>query len=223
MILDRTRIYQINLDHRTDRWDECIRNHQAMGFQDGDIRRVSACIDAQFGLIGCTKSHIKAMTEFFITENAEYCLVLEDDFDFLIPRQELEARLDLVAQKAPDFDVIMLSGTHVLSLGVGLPLVEKVMDAQSACAYLLKRDYVPKLLACFLNSARKLEIYREHTAARGAFTYWYGLDMMWKHLQREDKWYIFNPVLGVQRPSFSDIEGKHTDYSNAFRHPSTQG
>mgnify|MGYP001811514618 CR=1 FL=1 len=127
-----------------------------MGFQDGDIRRVSACIDAQFGLIGCTKSHIKAMTEFFITENAEYCLVLEDDFDFL-------------------------------------------------------------------NSARKLEIYREHTAARGAFTYWYGLDMMWKHLQREDKWYIFNPVLGVQRPSFSDIEGKHTDYSNAFRHPSTQG
>jgi len=39
------------------------------------------------------------------------------------------------------------------------------------------------------------------------------MDIYWKQLQKTDKWYITNPVLGYQRMSYSDIEKRITDYN----------
>jgi hypothetical protein len=40
----------------------------------------------------------------------------------------------------------------------------------------------------------------------------FAIDQAWKALQRRDRWYIFSPAFGRQRPSFSDIEQRDVDY-----------
>ena len=38
-------------------------------------------------------------------------------------------------------------------------------------------------------------------------------DQVWKSLQKDDKWYIFNTRLGRQRKSFSDLSGQIENYN----------
>jgi hypothetical protein len=38
------------------------------------------------------------------------------------------------------------------------------------------------------------------------------VDQYWKRLQPQSNWYIFEPKLGKQRASFSDIEDTAVDY-----------
>lgn len=220
-MLENTILYQINLDRRTDRWAECQANHQAMGFAPGEIRRISAVPDENFGLVGCTRSHIKAMTEFFVQERAEYGLFLEDDFDFVMPKTEIQQKLQELQQRGLDFDVILLAGTHAISLNVGMPHVEKLMDARSCCAYLIRRSYISTLVPCFMDSVSDLERYR-YASPREAFVHWFALDMVWRNLQKKHKWFIFHPMAGYQRPSYSDLENRHTDYTNLFKLADTQ-
>jgi len=40
----------------------------------------------------------------------------------------------------------------------------------------------------------------------------YAIDMIWKKLQPESKWYHFINCLGVQREDYSDIENKVVNY-----------
>ena len=40
----------------------------------------------------------------------------------------------------------------------------------------------------------------------------YSNDEAWKLLQEKDKWFVFNPRLGKQRPGYSDNEKKFIDY-----------
>jgi hypothetical protein len=39
-------------------------------------------------------------------------------------------------------------------------------------------------------------------------------DRYWNRLQKRDNWYIVMPQMCMQRPSFSDIERRHVDYTN---------
>lgn len=215
-MLERTRLYQINLDRRTDRWAECLANHKTMGFEDGLIRRVSACAEPEFGALGCAKSHIKVLTEFFLTETAEFCVVLEDDFDFLMNRDVLALKVETALKRGLDFNVLMLSGTYAKSFPIGLPSIERVLEAQTTCGYIVHRAYVPTLVHCFMKAAHRLDQFRASTP-RSQILEWFAIDSAWKVLQKEDKWFIFNPVAGLQRPSYSDIEERHTDYATFFR------
>lgn len=83
------RIYAINLDHRSDRWQTLQANALAHGLAPQAIRRWSAVADPDFGALGCAKSHVAALAHFLTADDAPYALVLEDDFEFVRPFGEL--------------------------------------------------------------------------------------------------------------------------------------
>ena len=205
------RIYCINLDRRADRWAECQANYQSQGLSPAAVQRVSAVEDADFGALGCAKSHVFTLSRFLTQESVPYCLIVEDDFDLVRPFSELVDCFNRLASERVDWDALLLMGTSVIASPRQEPGIARVIEAQSAAGYLVSRRYAPALLACFAESIPLLETLRgiqpRHFAVSRLAT-----DQAWKRLQRRDRWYIFTPTIGRQRPSFSDIEQRDVNY-----------
>lgn len=205
------KVYTINLDHRADRWREACANYAAHGLDPRAVQRFAAVADSGFGALGCAKSHVAALADFLCRSSEAYCLVLEDDFDFVRPFGDCVAGFDQLARQRLEWDVLMLMGTQVLAGPAGDGGFARVLEAQSAAAYLVSRRYAARLLGCFAGSVPQMEALaapglRPFAVSRLA------IDQAWKPLQRRDRWYIFSPAIGHQRPSFSDIEQRHVDY-----------
>ncbi len=110
-----------------------------------------------------------------------------------------------------DWDTLLLMGTSVVAHGVQAPGLARVQEAQSAAAYLVSRRYAATLLGCFADSIAQMEVLRS-PGLRAYTTSRLAIDQVWKPLQRRDRWYIFSPAFGHQRPSFSDIEQREVNY-----------
>ena len=213
-MIERFRICQINLDNRIDRWQQCLSNHKAAGFE-GLVERISACRVEEMGSLGCAYSHVKCLSDFFVDNGAEYLMLLEDDFDFSISKIELESRLESIQAVGLDWDVLVLAASDARILGGPLPWLARVFESLSTPGYIVARHYVPKLMQCFVDAAVNMNSYRGFSP-RPFFTSRFAIDVAWHQLQHVDKWYIFNPVVGFQRPSYSDIEGTFVDYQTMF-------
>ena len=205
------KIYCINLDRRSDRWSECQANYESMGLSTAAVRRVPAVEDTDFGALGCAKSHVSVLSHFLTQESAPYCLVLEDDFDLVRPFSELVDSFNRLASERIDWDALLLVGTSVIAGARQEPGIARVIESQCTAGYLVNRRYAPALLACFAESIPLLESLRglqpRHLAVSRL-----AIDVAWKRLQRRDRWHIFTPSMGRQRPSFSDIEQRVVNY-----------
>jgi glycosyl transferase, family 25 len=205
--------YCINLDHRADRWEEASRNYEAFGVPTGSVTRWSAVADNQFGACGCAKSHVAALAHFLTQESAPWCLILEDDFDFVRPWGEfVESFNKLVAEKV-EWDALLLMGTAAIAYEPLACGFARIFEARSAAAYMVTRKYAATLLGCFAEAVPHLEAMRE-IGNRDFVTMRFAIDMVWQRLQRRDRWFIGTPTFGRQRPSFSDIEQRHVNYDN---------
>lgn len=204
-------IHCINLDRRADRWAQCQANYEAMGLSPAAVRRVSAVEDADFGALGCAKSHVAVLSHFLTRETAPYCLVLEDDFDLIRPFSELVDDFNRLATERVDWDALLLVGTSVIAGARQEPGIARVVESQCTAGYLVGRRYAPALLACFAESIPLLENLRQLQPRHLAVSR-LAIDVAWKRLQRRDRWYIFTPSMGRQRPSFSDIEQRVVNY-----------
>ena len=205
------RIYCINLDRRGDRWVECQANYESMGLSPTAVRRVAAVEDADFGALGCAKSHVSVLSHFLTQEAAPYCLVLEDDFDLIRPFSELVDSFNGLATERIDWDALLLVGTSVIAGPAQTPGIARAVESQCTAGYLVNRRYAPTLLACFAESIPLLENLRKLQPRHFAVSR-LAIDVAWKRLQRRDRWYIFSPSMGRQRPSFSDIEQRVVNY-----------
>jgi hypothetical protein len=205
--------YCLNLEKRSDRVEECLRNRAEFGFPEGMIGFWKAVLDSDFGAIGAGKSHIAALTDFFLHGTSPYCMVLEDDFDFLRPAADLFEVMLRIKASGLRWDVLLLTGNDVIPFEQpqAAPFLLRVLEAQSGAGYIVNRPYLPTLLACFLETVAQLERFRGFNP-RKAVVQRFALDIAWKNLQRRDHWYIVNPSFGHQRPSHSDIEGDFRDY-----------
>lgn len=205
------KIYVLNLDKRADRWAAMQATCTAQGLNPAALQRLSAVEDAGFGALGCAKSHLAALSHFITHESAPYCLVLEDDFELVRPWGEFVTAFNGLAAERIDWDALMLMGTAVLALPPRAPGVARVIEAQSGAAYLLPRRYVPAVMACFAETIVQMETMRPLTP-RHPLNARLAIDQAWKPLQRRDRWFIFSPAFGRQRPSFSDIEQRDVNY-----------
>ena len=206
-------IYCINLDSRPDRWQEALSSYAQAGVPMERIIRVPATIDSQFGALGCTKSHVRAVCDFLTCQDTQYALILEDDFDFLRSWQELMQTIDQMTTERIDWDVVLLTGTATLAIPTALPDVRRALESQSAAGYLIRRNYAPEILSCYAETIPHMEFFR-HVEPKTWTTSRLAIDMVWKTLQRKDRWFIPTPAFGHQRPSFSDIEKQFADYSD---------
>jgi glycosyl transferase family 25 len=190
------KVVYINLAHRTDRKEE-VEAELLKVFPSEKIVRFDA-IKHEKGGIGCTLSHA-AVLEMAIENNWKNVLIVEDDLQWTSFEKGVEILEKLVKNT---FDVILLSG-HGVSYN---KQTYKLNIAYAQTAILVNNHYFQTLMNNYKEGVEILKTNYNNGNYRG--------DRYWNRLQKRDNWYIVMPQMCMQRPSFSDIERRHVDYTN---------
>lgn len=200
-------ILYINLDHRSDRMEHVLQEIKKIDPTLSKSHRISAEYVPDHGALGATRSHIKAFQLFMKHPEWKNCLILEDDFTFVSHSvEEVNQQILDLFQGCPMYDVLMLShGLWMFSSEpTSSPLINRILCAQTASGYILHRDYLPTLLHNFQESCENLE--------KNGRSSWGCLDMHWKRLQPQGKWFAYHTRIGYQYESYSDIEKYVANY-----------
>ena len=193
-------IYYINLKKREDRKQEFLDNFPSI--DESKITRINAHYYPENGAVGCLMSHINALNKALQDNKGENILICEDDF-YIKDMNYCNKMLDLLFQKIPKWDVVMLGQNtiHSEDTGIETSMNEKIIqikNSQTTSGYLIKKDYIPRLLKIYENDMNNY-------LKTGEWGNYY-VDQSWKVLQSTDNWFSFSPTVAVQRPSYSDIE-----------------
>lgn len=213
--------YVINLDEREDRWNQTQKELDSVKWgSDQTIERFSAT-KASPGWLGCTKSHLAVLEAHMSGPHAtEFCLVLEDDIQFLdSDKMSTGACREALAAAREHVDtVVLLSATHQKLFPQAKPgpggLVVP-MQSQSGAAYLVAPTYVPVLARYWRWRLDKITAKTAPEILPFLAPYHIN-DVTWWLLMQRDGWWSLPTSLVTQRPGYSDIEETHTDYSSQF-------
>jgi glycosyl transferase family 25 len=190
-------IYYINLDHRTDRNDLFLQEMKNIDFPSNKIKRISA-IKHDNGAIGCSSSHILILKD-FIDSNYKTCIIFEDDFEFTVSKEEFKNQLSNIFDNNIKFDVVCLSSNVITADDTKYTFIKKIINAQTASGYMLTKQYAKDYLIDNFIIGKYLLENNQHLYHK------YAIDQYWKLLQPNHDWYLFNPKIGIQRESYSDI------------------
>jgi GR25 family glycosyltransferase involved in LPS biosynthesis len=182
--------FYINLDARVDRRQEIEGELARLGISG---ERFPA-FKTSPGIIGCGKSHSGVVKE-AKARGYKNVLVLEDDFTFLVSKEEFWTLLDRALKEAPDYDVIMLGYAINRSQPHSETLV-KILNAQAGSGYLVNEKFYDTLISTWDAGTQKLIQTGRHWE--------YACDQIWKTIQPAAAWYAFKTRIGKQRPSFAD-------------------
>ena len=198
-------VYYINLDHRPDRNEEFMKEMQLVGFPFRKIIRIPGVYKPGQGDWGCSLSHLRAMQTFHDSPYKN-CIIFEDDFTFSQKPSYIHTVMSDFFAKSIPYDVCMLSGSTGHSEPTPYPFLSKVYDAQTASGYIVSKSFSDTLLKNYQEGSRLIE--ESYQRGKGDHIQGpYCIDQYWKRLQPVNNWYIFEPKLGKQRDSFSDIQG----------------
>jgi glycosyl transferase family 25 len=192
-------IIYLNLDYRTDRKDEIEKELDK--FNLINFERFPA-ISHQNGAIGCSKSHLAIIKK--AKENGyKNLLVLEDDFEFIVNKDEFYKQINNLFQVP--FDVCLLAYNTPNLYDSQHPFLYKIKDAQTASGYLIQSHYYDTLIAQWEYAIKMFEETNDDSK--------YTCDQSWKPLQEKDNWYCFKMRIGKQRKSYSDIQKGIINYN----------
>jgi hypothetical protein len=193
-------VFYINLDHRTDR-KRMIEAELGSVHWLNKTTRIPAVPWPALGALGCIRSHISAMKAFLADPSLRHALFMEDDITFLYDPRVNVTRF-LKEHGDSGWDVLMLA-SNTNEEAPYREYATRILDAQTASAYAVTREFAPKLLELFEEGERGLAVaYADELVT----------DQIWKRIQRGSRWYCLKPRVGIQRPSYSDIEKKAVDY-----------
>lgn len=193
-------ILYINLDTRGDRLED-IKNELVQMDISGE--RVSAVYTAPHGYIGCALSHIKAL-KLARDRGWDNVLILEDDFKFIVDKEQFKSNIYQFFTKNIEYDVLLLSYNIKHTERVD-DLISRTYDTQTTSGYIVNKRFYDKLISNF-EEAYDLLI-KTHDSTK------FAIDIHWKKLQPHSVWYYFNHRIGIQRPNYSDIEEKFVAYN----------
>ena len=194
-------IFYINLAHRQDRRQEIEQELNNFNLR---YERFEAIATPGCGSIGCSYSHLGVL-KLARERGYKNVLIIEDDFQFKVSKDEFEDGLNALFTNPIQFDVCMLgynlkNGTTVQEY----PWLTRVYEAQTASAYLVNDSMYDRLIDLYEWSSPLMDSTREH---------WnYACDQAWKRFQPLTQWYCFTRRIGVQRPSYSDNTDHFEDY-----------
>jgi len=198
-----SKIFYINLDERSDRKEEIETELTTYDLLDHS-ERIQAFYTPGQGILGCTMSHLKALK---LAKERKYknVLILEDDFQFTITKEELDNQLTALFEQGPEFDVCMISFNIQQSIPTEYPFLQKVIKAQTASGYIVSESFYDSIIELYEWAIPLLDQTREH---------WnYANDQCWKLLQPNSNWYAFTNRCGKQRPGYSDNSERFEDYN----------
>lgn len=193
-------VYYINLDHRTDRRKEIEGELDKLEVPPSKRVRISGIYKPGFGILGCGLAHKKTI-ETFLASPHKNCLIFEDDFQFTVDIDYVHYLLNAIFEEKIVFDCIMLAGIVLEGFTTEYPFLFKVLNAHTASAYIITKEFAPTLLRSYTESTQLLEDTYKET---GEKIISYHNDIWWKYYQPDSNWFILNPRLGEQRFSYSD-------------------
>jgi len=200
------RIVYINLEYRKDRKEDIESELQKYDLLDKSERFIGFHVPDQ-GILGCSKSHLEVLK---IAKERGYknILILEDDFEFVVSKEEFERNLSDFFESGLEYDVCMISFNNLENsddIVLECPVVRRVLNSQTASGYIVNSAYLDRLISLYEWSCPLLEETKEH---------WnYANDQCWKSLQPTDKWYHFIERMGKQRSGFSDNSMRFMEYT----------
>jgi GR25 family glycosyltransferase involved in LPS biosynthesis len=196
------KIFYINLDKREDRREEIeteLKDYQLFE----NTERVQAILTPGQGILGCTMSHLNAIN-LAKERNYNNVLILEDDFQFTISKEEFENQLQTFFNSKIEYDVCMISYNIQRSEPTEYPFLTKVLEAQTASGYIIHHTFYDKMIELYEWAIPLLDQTKEH--------WHYANDQCWKRLQPEAKWYCLANRCGRQRAGYSDNSGQFEDH-----------
>jgi len=196
------KIFYINLDKREDRKEEIestLKNYDLFNISE----RITAIETPGQGILGCTMSHLNAI-KVAKERNYENVLILEDDFQFTISKEEFENQLQIFFDSKIPFDVCMISYNIQQSQPTDYPFLTKIIESQTASGYIIHHRFYDKMIELYQWAIPLLHDTREH--------WHYANDQCWKRLQPESNWYCLTPRCGRQRPGYSDNSEQFQDH-----------
>jgi hypothetical protein len=112
--------------------------------------------------------------------------------------------------KKDEWDVILLAEMYGKNEKSKYPFLNKITDAQTASGYIINKHYYPKLIEVFQKSVDNM------TTEKTTGVNWeqWALDQVWKVNQKEDKWFVFNPLMGEQDKKLFSTTETITNYNN---------
>jgi len=193
-------IVYINLAYRTDRRAEVEGELTRMGLSG---ERFDA-IQERPGCVGCSKSHL-AVLALAKERGWDHVLILEDDFQFVVDKDTLSARIQAFFDLKIPYDVLMLS-YGMDSADPYNDIVCRATRAQTASGYLVHSRFYDALIANLSEAIPLLISTGRH---------WdYANDQCWKRLQRTAQWFCMTTRIGTQRASYSDVSQRFVHYGN---------
>jgi glycosyl transferase family 25 len=195
-------ILYINLDKREDRrlhfLDECNR----IGVPAKKLLRIPGILDEKRGVLGCSKSHIQALS-YAIDNNLNNVLIFEDDVNFIDSKKNVYNTLYLLGTNTEEFDVIQLTACNIKPVEPYSHLFNKCVFCTMASGYIVNKRFMKTLRQNMIDGLKLLE-----KTDDGKYT----LDRYWSLLQPKSKWYTLVHRIIYQRKSYSDNQNCITDY-----------
>lgn len=214
------KIYCINLDHRTDRWEKCNKKFKELGISE-KVQRFSAFNfqhpDPKYkkllGQAGCTLSHFSVLKN-SIDNNISNYLVLEDDFEIELSKEELFIKLNNSLKELPEnWDLLYLGGN--LTNEYGKFPIQKYSNnlflthsCHTTHAIAFNRNLMLKL-ANEIGSINDIIKWILNNGTIDVF--------LSKKILEYNNCFITNPNLIYQEDSFSDIETCNMSYKNLMK------
>ena len=198
------KVIYINLEHRLDRKQEIEGELNTFNIP---YERFNAISVKNHGILGCNKSHLEVL-RLAKHNNYKNILIFEDDFKFIVSKEEFEKNISLLFEHNVDFDICMLSYNLTKSDNIDSNIIyssflTKVINVHTTSGYIVNEKMYDRLINLYEYANPLLEQTREHWK--------YALDQIWNDLNPTSKWYSFTQRIGIQRPSFSDNSNQWCD------------
>jgi GR25 family glycosyltransferase involved in LPS biosynthesis len=213
------KIYIINLDERTDRWEKCLDTFKE--YELNLYERVSGVkiLEEEFHYLDQkSRSQLGCALSFYrIIKNAydnqfENILIFEDDFHFIHPKEKTYEILKNSIENLPEnWDVFYL-GANIMYDFFHNPISvfnEKLFKLNS-CYCMHSISFSKKGIRIFLEN-----FHNEWFFIQSILEVYKAIDVfMAKEFCDKNLCFISNEMLCIQSPSFSSIENCMTDYSD---------
>ena len=156
------------------------------------------------GAIGCSMSHLKCL-QIAYEQKYDHVFICEDDITFLQP-ELFTKQLNKFLEKHDNWDVILLAGNVVPPFKHIDDCCIKVQKCQTTTGYIVNGHYIKTLID-------NIKIGLTHLIKNTKQHILFAIDKFWFHLQEKDQWYLIIPLTVIQKPGYSDIENRITNYS----------
>ena len=123
-----SKVIYINLNKRTDRKEKIEKELNDFGLDYERFEAIETPIPG-FGTVGCGLSHL-AVLKLAKERNYENVLILEDDFTFLVSKEEFQYQLTEFFKLKLDYDTCFLAYNLFKSESLENGIVNKILDTR---------------------------------------------------------------------------------------------